>query len=104
MTRPSIEIRSATSREMSHAVAVIVAAFITDPISRFAWPSPREHLRGMELAARVFADDSSAHNATYVSADYCGAAIWLPPGVHPNGDALERIFRDTAVPEHLDDL
>jgi hypothetical protein len=24
--------------------------------------------------------------------------------VHPNGAALEQVFRDTAKPEHLDDL
>ena len=33
-----------------------------------------------------------------------GAALWLPPGVHPNAEALERVFRDTAKPEHLDDV
>ena len=37
-------------------------------------------------------------------ATYCGAALWLPPGVHPDGEALEKVFRDTAKPEHLDDL
>ncbi len=40
MTRPPTEIRSATSDEMHRAVAAIVAAFITDPPARFAWPSP----------------------------------------------------------------
>jgi len=76
MIRPSSEIRSATPGEMPHAVAAIVAAFLTDPLARFAWPSPHDHLR----------------------------ALWLPPGVHPNGEALERVLRDTAMPAHLDDL
>ena len=39
-----------------------------------------------------------------MSADFCGTALWLPPGVHPNGEALERVLRDTAMPAHLDDL
>jgi len=89
---------------MSRAVSAIVAAFITDPISRFAWPSPHDHLRWMGLAAEVFAVDSVVRGTTYVSADFCGAAIWLPPGVHPDGESLEKIFRDTAKREHLDDL
>ena len=104
MTSPSTEIRSATSEEMSHAVSAIVAAFITDPISRFAWPSPHDHLHGMRLAAREFAVPSVAHRTAYVSADFCGAALWLPTGVHPNSEALEGIFRDTAKRERLDDL
>jgi ribosomal protein S18 acetylase RimI-like enzyme len=104
MIRPPTEIRSATPGEMPHAVAAIVAAFLTDPLARFAWPSPHDHLRGMPLATREFAGGSFEHGTAYVSADFCGTALWLPPGVHPNGEALERVFRDTARPEHLDDL
>jgi GNAT superfamily N-acetyltransferase len=104
MIRPSTEVRSATSDEMPQAVAAIVAAFLTDPIARFAWPSPHDHFRGMPLATREFAGESFEHGTAYVSADFCGTALWLPPGVHPDGDALERVFRDTAKPEHLDDL
>jgi ribosomal protein S18 acetylase RimI-like enzyme len=89
---------------MSHAIGAIVAAFITDPIARFAWPSPHDHLRGMPLAAQEFAGASFEHRTAYVSADFCGAALWLPPGAHADGEALENIFRETAKPEHLDDL
>jgi ribosomal protein S18 acetylase RimI-like enzyme len=89
---------------MPEAVAAIVAAFLTDPLARFAWPSPHAHLRGMALAAREFAGAGFEHGTAYVSADFCGTALWLPPGAHPNGEALERVFRDTAPPEHLDDL
>ena len=99
-----IEIRSATIGEMSHAVAAIVSAFLTDPIARFAWPFPHDYLRFMPLSTREFVSGSFEHGTAYVSADFCGAAIWFPPGVHPNGEALERFFRDTARPDHLDDL
>lgn len=104
MAGPSVEIRSATSDEMSQAVSSIVGAFITDPLARFAWPSPHEYLRAMPVATHEWAGGSIQHGTAYVSADLCGAALWLPPGVHANGEALERVFRDTAKPEHLDDL
>ncbi len=104
MIRPSTEIRSATSDEMPRAVAAIVAAFLTDPPARFAWPSPHDYLQTMPLATREFAGSSFKHGTAYVSADFCGAALWLPPGVKPNGEALEKVFRDTAKREHLDDL
>jgi GNAT superfamily N-acetyltransferase len=104
MTHPSIEIRSATSGEMPRAIAAIVAAFLTDPPARFAWPSPHAYLEAMPLATREFAGSSFEHGTAYVSADFCGAALWLPPGVQPDGEALEKVFRDTAEREHLDDL
>jgi GNAT superfamily N-acetyltransferase len=104
MADPSFNIRAATQDEMPQAVASIVAAFITDPIARFAWPAAYDHLRAMPLATREFAGGSFAHNTAFVSDDFCGVALWLPPGAHPNGEALEKVFRDTARPEHLEDL
>lgn len=104
MVHPSIEIRSAASDEIPRAIAAIVAAFLTDPPARFAWPSPHDYLVAMPVATGEFAGSSFQHGTAYVSADFCGAALWLPPGVEPNGRALEKVFRDTARPEHMDDL
>lgn len=104
MTRPSIEIRSAASDEMPQAVAAIVAAFLTDPPARFAWPSPHDYLSAMPVATRAFAGSCIKHGTAYVSSDFRGAALWLPPGVEPDGEALEKVFRDTAKREHLADL
>ncbi len=101
---PSFDIRVATRDEIPQAVATIVAAFLTDPVPRFAWPAPHNYLQAMPLATREFASGSFDHGTAYVSADFCGAALWLAPGVYPNGEALEQIFRDTARPERLDDL
>ncbi len=104
MIQQSIEIRSATSDEIPRAVAAIVAAFLTDPPARFAWPSVHDYLLAMPVATGEFAGSSFQHGTAYVSVDFCGAALWLPPGVAPNGQALEKVFRDTAKPEHMDDL
>jgi GNAT superfamily N-acetyltransferase len=104
MAGPPIEIRSATPDEMPQAFASITAAFITDPVARFAWPSPLDHLHAMPLATREFGGGSFEHGTAYVSEDCCGVALWLPPGVHPNSEGLEKVFRDTAEPEHRDDL
>lgn len=104
MIRPSTEIRSATPDEMPHAVAAIVAAFLTDPTARFAWPGARDYLKAMPLAIHELAGACFGQGTAYISGDLCGTALWLPPRVQPNGEALEKVFRDTAKPEHLDDL
>ena len=98
------EIRSATSDEMPRAVSTIVAAFLTDPPARFAWPSVHDYLLAMPVATRKFAGSCFEHGTAYITADFCGVALWLPPGVQPDGAAVERVFRDTAKREHLDDL
>lgn len=104
MAGPSIDIRVATQIEMPPAVGSLVAAFITDPLARFAWPAAHDHLSSMPLAIREFAGGSFEHGTAYVSDDFGGVALWLPPGVHPDGEALEKVFRDTARPDHLEDL
>ena len=101
---PTVEIRSASPDEIAQATSGIVAAFITDPIARFAWPSPHDYLSAMPQATREFGTPSFEHGGACVSADFCGAALWMPPGVHPDGELLERVFRESAKPEHLDDL
>lgn len=75
MVRSSTEIRSAASDEMPRAIAAIVAAFLTDPPARFAWPSPHDYLRAMPVATREFAGSSFKHGTAYVSADFSGAAL-----------------------------
>jgi len=100
----SFEVRPAKADEMTQTVGCIVAAFITDPLARFICPPPHSYLRAMPDAARAFAGRSLETGAAVVSPDFCGAALWLPPGVEPDGEALERVFREWGKPEHLDDV
>ena len=79
MIRPSTEIRSATPDEMPQAISALVAAFLTDPFGRFMWPSPHDYLGAAPVVARAFAGASFDHGTAYVSADFRGAALWLPP-------------------------
>jgi len=101
---PSFDIHSAGPDEIPQAASIIVAAFIADPFARFVWSSPHAYLSAVPPFIREFAGGSFERGSAYVSGDFCGAALWLPPGVHPDGNAVERIIRDTAQPEHLDDV
>jgi GNAT superfamily N-acetyltransferase len=104
VTRPALDIRSATPDEMPRVVSTIVAAFVADPPARFAWPSAHDYLQATPQATREFAGACFEHGTAYTTADFSGVALWLPPGVAPGGDRLEAMFRDTADPEHLDYL
>jgi ribosomal protein S18 acetylase RimI-like enzyme len=104
MIQASTEIRSATSDEMSQAVATIVAAFVADPPARFAWPSAHDYLEMMPVATRAFAGSCIKHGTAYVTEDIRGVALWLPPGAEADSAALERVFRDSVKREHLNDL
>jgi ribosomal protein S18 acetylase RimI-like enzyme len=98
------DIRPAAGDEMPQAVAAIVAAFLTDPVGRFVWPSPCDYLRFMPEAVQAFCRASIQHSATWLSDDFCGAAVWLPPGVEPDGESLYQLLSGTAASAHRDDV
>jgi len=104
MRGPSFQTRTATPDEMPQTVACIVAAFIADPLARFVWPAPHDYLRAMPLLAREYAIGSFEYGSAFVSPDFGGAALWMPPGVSPSMEALDRLFRETVKPERVDDV
>lgn len=97
-------VRSASTDEVPQTVACIVAAFITDPFGRFAWPSPHRYLEAMPRVTHAFGGGSFEHGTADVVGDFHGAGLWLPPDVHPEPEALEAAFAETTLPAHLDDV
>jgi ribosomal protein S18 acetylase RimI-like enzyme len=101
---PKSTIRRVEVDETDRVVDVIVAAFLTDPIGRFAWPSVSDYLRHMPRATLAFAGASIEHQTAFAEHGLRGAAMWMAPGVFPDGEALEKIFRDTVAADRIDDL
>lgn len=98
------ETHTATRDEMPQAVASIVAAFITDPLARFLWPSTRDYLNAMPSLVREYATGSFESRTAFVCAELCGAALWLPPHMSPSFDALDQLFQWAVKSERLDDV
>jgi len=104
MAGSPVEIRSAVPDELPRVVSSIVAAFITDPLARFSCPHPHDLFSGLPPVFREFGGRSFEHGTAYVSVDLCSGALWLPPGVHPDDEALDAALREGSAPDHLDDL
>jgi ribosomal protein S18 acetylase RimI-like enzyme len=78
------------------AFAVIVLAFATDPAARWSWPRAEDYLLNMPLAARAFGGKSFTLGTADAVDDLAGVALWLPPGVKADEEALDRLFERTA--------
>lgn len=95
---------TASIDDRASAIATIVAAFVTDPLARFAWATPARYLDGMPRVVAEFAGGSFRSESAYVKDDFSGAALWMPSSVSPNDEVLEKAFRETCTPGRLDDV
>lgn len=100
----SIAVRSATREEESAVSAVIGLAFATDPMARWSLRDAQTYLAVMPDLIRAFGAAAYDSDSAYVSEDLGGAALWLPPGVEPDIETLDRLVRTNADPAILPDV
>lgn len=93
MTTPII--KTATVSDEALAIAAVVLAFSADPAARWTWPDPDQYLRHFPSFVKVFGGSAFTHESAYYVDGYAGAALWLPPGVGPDEDALIALLQST---------
>jgi ribosomal protein S18 acetylase RimI-like enzyme len=94
MTTPIIKI--ATASDEAAVIDVVTLAFSADPAARWTWPDPQQYLRHFPSFVRAFGGKALDHGSAYYVDGYAGAALWLPPHVHPDEDALITLLQRTA--------
>ena len=102
MSLPMVQV--AQSDEQSSVVQTITLGFSADPIARWIWPDAEVYLKTMPLFAVAFGGAGFDHSTVY--ATNCGhaAAMWLPPGVASDDDAIEAIFEETVAADRMDEI
>jgi ribosomal protein S18 acetylase RimI-like enzyme len=93
MTNRTIKI--ATTSDEEAIIAVMVLAFSVDPAVRWQYPEPQQYLGQFPSFARALGGNAFAHGSAYYVDGYGGAALWLPPGVHPDEVALNTLLQQT---------
>ena len=94
----ALEIRTTTQADESPAIDAIVLAFASDPVARWLWPDPHRYLTRMPQFTRAFGGAAFSHGSAHCTEECTGAALWLPPDVHPDEEALGEVIEST-VPD-----
>lgn len=81
-------IKSALTADEAAVIDVVTLAFSTDPVARWIYPNPYQYLTHMPPFVKAFAGKAFAHGSAYYVDGYAGAALWLPPNVHPDGEEV----------------
>ena len=88
-------VRAATPAEKASAVDTVVLAFAADPVARWCWPDSHQYLTHMPSFTLAFGGGAFSHNSAHCTEDYAGVALWLPPDVHADEEALGQIVEQT---------
>jgi ribosomal protein S18 acetylase RimI-like enzyme len=102
MTKPII--KTATTSDEASAIAVVVLAFSGDPAARWTWPDPNQYLMHFPNFVRVLGGRAFAHGSAYCLDGNAGAALWLPPDVGPDEEAVSALLQRTGSASVQDDL
>lgn len=86
MISSSISVMSATDQQRS--IAPLTTAFGNDPVTRWAFPDPHQYLVYFPEFARLFGGKAFDCGTAYCADDFVAAALWLPPGVNSDEEAL----------------
>lgn len=97
-------VQTVTAATSASAIGAIVMGFSTDPVARWMYPDPSDYLRWFPSFVRAFAGKAFECGSAYISANLSGAALWLPPDVHPDEDAIVAIALDSTSEETQKDL
>jgi ribosomal protein S18 acetylase RimI-like enzyme len=77
-----------------------VLAFSADPAARWTWPDPQQYLTHFPAFVKAFGGKAFTHGSAHYADGYAGAALWLPPDVHPDEETLVALLQST-VPGHI---
>src|SRR5262249_44952346 len=94
----ALPVRTMIPDEEGPAIAIMVLAFAADPVMRWAWPHIHQYMAAMPRFVRALGGGAFAHGTACCTNDYAGAALCLPPGVHPDNDRLDELMASTASP------
>src|SRR5688572_28099925 len=83
-----------------HAVEdVLVRAFESDPVARWMFPDPLAYRASFRAFAAAFGGRAFEHGTAQYVRGFRGAALWLPPDVGPDEEALVPLLRRDVPPD-----
>ena len=94
----------ACSADFDRSIASLVSAFIADPFIRWMFPDPKQYSHYFPLVLKHFAGGAFQHASAHRMDDFQGTALWLPPGVSPDEEALGAVIQEGVAAELQDEV
>lgn len=96
MTEDDIHVAGDDEREA--LLDTLTLSFAADPPTRYIWKTPAAFLGAFRRLATAMGGRAFEQGTAFISDDFTAAALWLPPGIDLDGEALDALLAET-VPE-----
>ena len=93
------DVRAIAAEDREALIDALVLAFSTDPIARYIWPAPRDYLRHWRAFSMAIGGGAFDHAGALLAGEGRAAALWLPPGVEADSDAIGAMVGAHVAPE-----
>lgn len=97
-------VKTATTADKRHDIDTLVLAFSSDPVMRWVYPSSHDYLHHFPEFVEIFGGKAFDHGTAYHTEDLAATALWLPPGVQPDEDALIELIETTVSGDRQEHL
>lgn len=104
MNERDILIKVAQASDESSAIDALILAFSVDPMVRWSLPDPTTYLATFPSIAKAFGGSAFQRGTAYIADGCAGVAMWLPPGIKSDEEALTRLFDENADDNVKEDL
>ena len=90
--------------ERERAIATLVLAFAADPFVRWIYPEAGEYLVHFPEALEAFGGVAFTEGGVWRLGNFAAVALWMPPGIEPDGDATLAKFRTSVDSGRFENL
>lgn len=91
----SLHVETVTAADAAAVTATLTLAFAADPMTRWSWPDPRTYLEAFPKFVKAFGAEAFLKGSAHRVDGCAGVALWLPPGVEPDGEAMGALMQAT---------
>jgi GNAT superfamily N-acetyltransferase len=99
-----LAVTTASRADEAAVIGTLELAFAADPVMRWFWPDPSVYRASFPRFAAAIAGQAFDHESAHVVDGGRAIALWLPPGVGVDEDAMVTVLLESVDPAILEDL
>ncbi|MBI3197921.1 MAG: GNAT family N-acetyltransferase [Rhodospirillales bacterium] len=92
-----LPVETVTAADQAAVIDALMLSFAGDPMARWSWADPKTYLRAFPRFAHAFGGAAFAQGTAH-RIGHAGAALWLAPGVYPDGAEMGALMEETIPP------